>query len=43
VSTGSARMRTELTVLRDQMAPWRREHSWRALDAALAQIPRKGK
>lgn len=43
VSTGSARMRAELTVLRDQMAPWRRERPGRALDAALAQIPRKGK
>jgi hypothetical protein len=43
VSTGSARMRTELTVLRDQMAPWRREQPGQALDAALAQIPRKGR
>jgi hypothetical protein len=41
VSTGSVRMRTELMVLRDQMAPWRHERPGWALDAALAQFPRK--
>lgn len=43
-STGSARMRTELLTLREQLKPWRRERPGRALDAALATIPaRKGR
>lgn len=43
-STGSARMRAELCVARDRMAPWRRDRPGRALDAAMAQLPRrKGK
>ncbi len=40
-STGSARMRAELGVVRDRLAPWRRDRAGRALDAALAALPRK--
>ena len=40
MSTGSARMRAELTVVREKMAPWRRDRAGRALDAALATLPR---
>lgn len=40
-STGSARMRAELTVVRDKMAPWRRDRAGLALDAALATLPRQ--
>jgi hypothetical protein len=40
-STGSARMRAELGVVRDRMAPWRRDRPGRALDAALASLPRQ--
>lgn len=44
VPTGSARMRGELAVLREKMAPWRRDRPGRALDAALARLPKqKGK
>jgi hypothetical protein len=40
-STGSARMRAELGVARDRMAPWRSDRPGRALDAALATLPRQ--
>lgn len=40
VSTGSARMRAELGVVRVRLAPWRRERAGRTLDAALAGLPR---
>jgi hypothetical protein len=40
-STGSARMRAELNVVRDRMAPWRRDRAGRALDGALASLPRQ--
>jgi hypothetical protein len=39
-ATGSARMRAELTVLREKMTPWRQDRAGRALDAALAALPR---
>ena len=40
-STGSARMRAELTGLRQLMKPWRSEPPGRALEEALAGIGRK--
>jgi transcriptional regulator with XRE-family HTH domain len=40
VSTGSARMRAELMVVREKMAPWRRDRAGRALDAALTGLSR---
>jgi Helix-turn-helix len=40
-STGSARMRAELHVVRDRMAPWRRDRPGRILDAALATLPKQ--
>lgn len=42
-STGSARMRAELGVVRDAMAPWRRDRPGRELDAALAALPRQAR
>lgn len=41
LSTGSARMRAELTMVREKMAPWRRDRAGRALDTALAALPRQ--
>jgi hypothetical protein len=41
VVTGSARMKAELTVLRQRMQPWRNEPAGRALDQALAGIGRR--
>jgi hypothetical protein len=41
VTTGSARMRSELAGLRQRMKPWRREPAGRALDEALAGIVRR--
>ena len=40
MQTGSARMRAELGVVRERLAPWRRERAGRTLDAALAGLPR---
>jgi hypothetical protein len=42
-ATGSARMRAELSALRQPMRRWRGQRPWRDLEDALATMPRAGK